>query len=227
MKKKNGWKWTLALTIWCGIGAFSILTSTNYDRFVQWPLPTAATVVFAALTVWLRTKGKREAAAAAREKADREAAAAREKADREAAARKSREEYEERLRKDRERFDRIRFPVAGVTFKNDDGMDRQKILREIALNEDGFVEVWFEEDEELGDESGIRVLTDYGCVGYVRRSDKTAIRRFFDRMTNSRILRVERFENDDGEKIYRADVCITMDREDPEQQWYFDDLHES
>lgn len=220
MKKRNGWKWTLALAIWFGFASFSILTSTNYDQFVQWPVPTAATVVFAALTVWLRTKGKREAAAAA-------ASAAREKADREAAARKSREEYEERLRKDRERFARIRFPVAGVTFKNDDGTDRQKILREIALNADGYAEVWFEEDEELGDESGIRVLTDYGCVGYVRRSDKTAIRRFFDRMTNSRILSVERFENDDGEKIYRADVCITMDREDPEQRWYFDDLHES
>jgi hypothetical protein len=41
------------------------------------------------------------------------------------------------------------------------------------------------------------------------------------------VLAVERFENDDGEKIYRADIVIGMDREDPEQQWYFDELPES
>ena len=135
--------------------------------------------------------------------------------------------WEARRQEDKRRFKRLRFPVAGVTFKNDDGTDRQKILREIALNDDGVAEVSFRENDELGEDSGIEVMTEYGCVGFVRRSDKAEIRRFFDRMAHSQHLGVELFENDDGQKIYRADVCITMDRDDPEQAWYFDELSES
>lgn len=133
---------------------------------------------------------------------------------------------EARIQEDKRRFERLRFPVAGVTFQNADGTDRQKLLREIALNNDGVTDVFFREDDSLGEESGIEVLTEYGCVGFVRRSDKAQVRRFFDRMTHNRYLSVERFENDEGQKIYRADVCITMDRDDPDQRWYFDDLPE-
>ena len=132
-----------------------------------------------------------------------------------------------RIDRDRQRFVRLSFPVAGVTFQNEDKTDRQQILREIALNEDGFCDVWFDEDEDLGEDSGIRVMTELGCVGFLRRSDKKEVHRFFDKMTHSRFLSVERFENDDGQRIYRADVCINMDREDPDQQWYFDELPKS
>ena len=101
---------------------------------------------------------------------------------------------------------------------------RQKILREIAMNNDGSTEVEFREDTALGDESAIEVLTEYGCVGFIRRSDKAKIRRFFDRKVRSSYLWVELFENEEGQKIYRADVNFVMHRDDPEQAWYFDDL---
>ena len=131
-----------------------------------------------------------------------------------------------RMEEDNRRFVRLRFPVAGVTFQNEDKTDRQKILREIVLNNDGIAEVSFSENEKLGDDSGIEVITEYGCVGFVRRSDKAKIRRFFDKTTHSVFLSAERFENDEGQKIYRADVCINIDRDDPDQRWYFNDLPE-
>ena len=140
--------------------------------------------------------------------------------------RQRREALEEERKRQRDQFRYERFAVAGVTFKNDDGSDRQKILREIALNDFGVCDVDFEENEELGEDSGISVMTEYGCVGFIRRSDKAKVRRFFGRQTQSYHLAVDRFEADDGQKIYRADVCITMKRGDPEQQWYFDELSE-
>ena len=142
-------------------------------------------------------------------------------------ARIEREKQEEERRRQRELFRYERYAVAGVTFKNDDGTDRQRILREIYLNSDAHCGVWFEEDEELGEESGIRVLTEFGCVGFVRRSDKAKIRRFFGRAMQTAYLAVELFENDDGQKIYRADIQIVMKRDDPDQQWYFDELQKS
>lgn len=142
-------------------------------------------------------------------------------------ARRLWEEREARIKAERDRFRYVSFPVAGVTFQNEDKTDRQKILREIALNDDGVTAVSFQEEDDLGEESAIRVMTEYGCVGFIRRSDKAKIRRFFDRQTQRICLAVERFEADDGQKIYRADVNITMCRDDPDQQWYFDDLPES
>ena len=67
-------------------------------------------------------------------------------------------------------------------------------------------------------------MTDYGCVGYIRRSDKEEVRRFFDKKVYMKYLEVEHFTNDEGRSIYRADVVIRLDREDPEQRWYFDAL---
>lgn len=174
-------------------------------------------VVLGVLLVKLRMDVRKDREAAAR-------AAQQEKQAREDAQRRARELEEERRKVDRERFRHERFTVAGVTFKNEDGNDRQKILREIALNNDGRCEVWFNESEDLGEDSGISVLTELGCVGFIRRSDKTKVRRFFDKKAQVIYLSVEHFEADDGQKIYRADVVITMCRDDPDQAWYFDDL---
>lgn len=227
MKKRNGWKWMLALTILFGIGFISNLTAPMYDDFVRWPMTAVLTVVLACLTVWMRSNAKKAEAAEARQRLEA-MDVARKKAAEEEEARKA--EWERRAKEEQARRNRFRhesFPVAGVTFKNDDKTDRQQILREIALNDDGSCAVTFEEDEEKGEASAIRVMTEYGCVGHVRHNDKAKIRRFFDRKVNTMVLAVERFENDDGEKIYRADIVIGMDREDPEQQWYFDELPES
>ena len=227
MKKRNGWKWMLALTVLFGMGFLSNLTSPMYDDFVRWPITAALTAVLACLTVWMRSKAKKAEAEDARKKIEAMEEARKKETEAEAArkAEETRRAEEERARRDRFRHEK--FAVAGVTFKNEDKTDRQQILREIALNADGSCAVAFEEDEEKGEDSAIRVMTEYGCVGHVRHNDKAKIRRFFDRKVNTMVLAVERFENDDGEKIYRADIVIGMDREDPEQRWYFDELPES
>lgn len=217
----------LALTILFGIGFVANLTSPVYEDFVRWPISATLTAVLAALTVWMRSNAKKAEAEDARKKLEAMEAARKKEAEAEAArkAEEARRAEEERARRDRFRHEK--FAVAGVTFKNEDKTDRQQILREIALNADGSCAVAFEEDEEKGEDSAIRVMTEYGCVGHVRHNDKAKIRRFFDRKVNTTVLAVDRFENDDGEKIYRADIVIGMDREDPDQQWYFDELPES
>ena len=206
---------TLILFICSALG--SVGTFMSYAE----PTPLAYTlfiwpVIFGVVTWRLRVAVRKERAAG--EAAARQAAED---------ARRAREEAEARRKAEQAKFRYERFPVAGVTFKNEDGTDRQKILREIAMNNDGSTEVEFREDTALGDESAIEVLTEYGCVGFIRRSDKAKIRRFFDRKVRSSYLWVELFENEEGQKIYRADVNVVMHRDDPEQAWYFDDLQES
>lgn len=214
MKKRNGWKWALGFTIWFAISTVATLTSNMYDDYVRWPIAAALTVVLGVLTFFLRSKAKKE-----------EEAESRRRFEAMEAERKQREEREAKVKEFQERYAHIRFPVAGVTFKNDDNVDRQKILLEISFNGKSETDVWLEEeDESLGEESGIRVMTDYGCVGYIRRSDKAEVRRFTGQTICTKYLDVEQFLNDEGEKIYRADVVFVLDRRSPKQQWYFDDL---
>ena len=127
--------------------------------------------------------------------------------------------------RDTARFVRKRYAVAGVTFKNDDGKSRQKILRGFYDEELGIssANCWLEEYEYEG-EPAVRVMTDDGCVGNIRRSDLDEVRSYFDHGISRMHLDVETFENEDDRTIYRADVCISFDREDPEDQWYFE-LH--
>ena len=209
MKKRKGWVWTLGFTIAFALSTVGALTATNYNSFSVWPQPAALCAICAILTIILRSKAKKEEAQwqAAKEQ-EREAKRIAEE-QREIEQAKFRYEY---------------FPVAGVTFQNEDKTDRQKILKEIALNQSGYCDVWFEQNEELGDESGISVMTEFGCVGFIRRSEKQKIRRFFDKPVQAMSLSVERFTNDDGQSIYRADVQIVMKRGEPGQEWYFDDL---
>ena len=212
--------WTLAFSVIFILGGLAQINAREIGVPVYSGIGTLAIgLAFAVLTWRLRVKVKAEQAAA---EARRLAEQRRAEADRIA-----REEREAKLKAERDRFRYEHFPVAGVTFKNEDGTDRQKILREIALNNDGFGAVGFEENEDLGEDSGISVMTEFGCVGFIRRSDKAKVRRFFGRQTQAIYLAVELFESDDGQKIYRADVQITMKRGDPDQQWYFDDLPES
>lgn len=212
--------WTLAFSVIFILGGLAQINTRDLGVPVYSGIGTLIIgVAFAVLTWRLRVKVKEEQAAAeARRLADQR---------RTEADRIAREKREAKLREERDLFRYENFPVAGVTFKNEDGTDRQKILREIALNNDGFAAVSFEENEDLGEDSGISVMTEFGCVGFIRRSDKAKIRRFFGRQTQAIYLAVELFESDDGQKIYRADVQITMKRGDPGQQWYFDDLPES
>ena len=220
MNKDKLSSWTLVIAVILIVGGLIEINNPEFEpelwRAVFW---FVIGIVFAVITWRLRV-------AVGRERDEAEAAARRQQADTAAEYKRQLDEREERIRKERERFQTVRFPVAGVTFKNEDGTDRQKILREIYLNEDGRTRYEFTEDDQEQD-PGIRVTTDIGCVGFIRRSDKKKVRRFYGQNVYTSWLEVEHFVNDEGDKIYRADVCLRMDREDPGEQWFFNDLPES
>lgn len=143
-------------------------------------------VVFAVVCFVVKPKSKKE-------KAAEEAAAAAE------------------FRRKLDSYDCRYFPVAGVTFKNDDGTPRQKILREIC---DGDEEGWARAELEAYTFEGkpaIRVLAGDGCIGNIRSTDVAKVRPFLDRADAEVSVSIERFEDeDDGRKIYRADVEIKV-----------------
>lgn len=222
MNKDKLSSWTLALSVILIVGGWASANNPDFQTTIAGSAGGFLLgVALAFVTWWLRASVRKEKEAAARAQREAESAAEAQRAEQKARAAAE----QEQRRKERERFVYLRFPVAGVTFKNEDGTERQKILREIQLNEDAVTDVFFDEEEEK--DGAIRVMTDTGCVGYIRRSDKEKVRRFFDHPVQGSQLETERFVNDDGEKIYRADVVIVMKRDEPEQQWYFDELQES
>ena len=131
------------------------------------------------------------------------------------------------IKVNRKTFTEVRFPVAGVTFRNDDGTSRQKILREICDGDDFGTALGSLEEYDFEGEQAIRVVTADGCVGNIRKSDLKEASKFLDHMVHHIDVEVETFENDDGKVIYRADVVLNLDPDDPEQRWFFDDLSKS
>jgi hypothetical protein len=122
-----------------------------------------------------------------------------------------------------ERFVSQWFKVAGVTFKNDDGSSRQAILKLLC---DG--------DKEGGDTADIeqyiyenelafRVKTEDGCIGNIRREDVREMKRFYDHGLRSFPVDIESFTAD-RKRIYRAEIEVRMDRENPDHQWFFDEM---
>lgn len=123
----------------------------------------------------------------------------------------------EASRKEREKYQYVSFPVAGVTFKNDDGSSRQKILKEICdSEEEGYARAELEAYTYEG-EPAIRVLVDSDCIGNIRRSDVSKVTPFLDRPGVDVSVSIEQFE-DDGRKIYRADVDIKALKEESAQE---------
>ena len=211
MKKNRGWIWLLVGAVWVTLGTISLMGSPYYDQQQRWPIAAVCAALLWAAAFIVRKMGQKDDA----ENAARWQAAADEK----------QREYDEkvaRVRAFREQHPAIRYAVAGVTFKNEDGTERQKILHEISFNDLAHADVWFDEFEDPDGKPAIRVLTDYGCVGNIRRSDVQNVSRFFDHEVWMKYLEVEQFTNDEGRSIYRADVVFVMDREDPEQGWFFD-----
>ena len=209
--------WTLAFSVIFILGGLAQINAREIGVPVYSGIGTLAIgLAFAVLTWRLRVKVKAEQAAS---EARRLAEQRRAEADRIA--------REKAVKAFQERYVHEAFPVAGVTFQNEDKIDRQKILLEISFNEKAETSAWLEEEKpELGEDSGIMVMTDYGCVGYIRRSDKPRARRFEGKTICTSYLSVEQFTNDEGRSIYRADIVFVIDRKSPNQQWYFDDLPE-
>lgn len=100
------------------------------------------------------------------------------------------------------------FPVAGVTFRNDDGTSRQKILRELCDGED-FVSVPVElEPYEYKGEDAVRVVTPEGCVGNIRREDVEDVMEMLEDGPKEIYMEINTFENENGRTIWRGDVHL-------------------
>ena len=222
MNKSKLSSWTLALFVIFLLGGLAQVSSPQFAESIWTGFGTLAIAAVLGIVTWrLRVSVKKEQAAAAEQRR-------KEQRRRDEAARIAQEEREAAVKAFQERYVHEAFPVAGVTFQNDDKTDRQKILLEISFNEKAETSAWLEEEKpELGEDSGIMVMTDYGCVGYIRRSDKPRARRFEGKTICTSYLSVEQFTNDEGRSIYRADIVFVIDRKSPNQQWYFDDLPES
>lgn len=100
---------------------------------------------------------------------------------------------------------RLVLPLAGVTFDNEDGRSRQKILRELKAN-DGVCDLELEPFTWKGSDA-VRVIVDGEVAGNIRKSDVPKVMEIFDRIENAHVD-VETFTNDDDERIYRADLTI-------------------
>lgn len=100
------------------------------------------------------------------------------------------------------------YPVSGVTFKNEDGSSRQKILRSLCEGDEvGISDVSFEEYKYNG-APAIHVYTVAGCVGNIRKTSVTEFLQYLDNDDYQAYLQIESFENDDEITIYRADVVV-------------------
>lgn len=202
MKKRNGWKWALAFAILSTYSTINLLTSNMYDSFVRWPYSAGFAVVLWILTFWLRSRAKQAEAAEAYEAAQKAANINNNTTPPAGHApsmtvRASSSVVTSRV-----------FPVAGVTFRNDDGSSRQEILREICEGElEGEADCWLEPYLYEG-EMALHVKVGDKCVGNIRRSD---VQKVSDRIMTSKHgsrLEAELFETDDGRELYRADVIF-------------------
>lgn len=100
------------------------------------------------------------------------------------------------------------FSVAGVTFKNDDGTSRQKILRGLCDGED-FISVPVRlEPYDYKGEDAVRVLTSEGCVGNIKRDDVQEVLELLQGSPKDMYMDINSFENENGKTIYRGDVYI-------------------
>lgn len=98
--------------------------------------------------------------------------------------------------------------VAGVTFKNDDGSSRQRILKQIAESSSYTDSTAYLERYLFEGEDAISVSTVLGMVGNIRRTD---VQKVLPIIEGGYIARIypETFEDENDKLVYRADVKIT------------------
>lgn len=96
------------------------------------------------------------------------------------------------------------FRIAGVTFKNDDGSDRQKIIQSLKDNDLIQLNVYSYKGKEA-----IGVYTmDNKQIGNIKDGDIPYVLDRMKTMTKSIIFDIHPFYNDNHEKIYTAKVII-------------------
>lgn len=118
-------------------------------------------------------------------------------------------EDEERRRIWNESHGVILTKAAGVTFKNDDGVSRQRLLKDIYAT--GVFEKVKLVTYEYNGEPAIRIMTSVGCVGNIPANDVESVLAVYERI-NECVLYPDVFENDDDETVYRADIRIEYEK---------------
>ena len=101
----------------------------------------------------------------------------------------------------------IEIAVAGVTFDNDDGTSRQRVLSAIYKENDGGGVQGALEKYEYKGKPAVRVVVEEKCVGVIRNTDLPAILPIVDRVEFVGVY-PDRFKGDDGKTVYRADLRI-------------------
>lgn len=196
-----------------GIVLMTALTNTNIDYSIAVITGLIGAVLTIAGTVLLLRDRRREQAAAReaaekaqlkraademmRKEAERSAAIARQNEEAEAAAR--REEWERT-------YGRFTTNIAGVTFDNDDGSSRQKILRNLAAKS-GSDEVELQEYNYKG-HPAVRVLISGQCIGNIPKERVQEALAVMDIGVENAHLNVESFNASDRGRTYRADLTL-------------------
>lgn len=106
------------------------------------------------------------------------------------------------------RHGKIETTVAGVTFDNEDGTSRQRILKKF-LRENGYdagEEATLQQYEYNG-KPAVYVLLDGQIIGNVPKTHTAEVIRIIDRVEFAAV-HVRRFRSDEGKQIYNADLII-------------------
>lgn len=180
MKKKNGLVWYIVAGVFAVSGLYALASGTSGG---------IATLIVAAALAFVGYKKSSTAKKAT--KAEEEKAAT----------------MAEGQRLFEQKHGTIDCSVSGVTFDNDDGSDRQKILRALLNDpeEDSpdvtFVQYIYKKKPAL------YVMCGDKCVGNVPAEYVEDVLPILDRIELAYIT-PDKFKNDDGVTIYRADLHI-------------------
>lgn len=115
----------------------------------------------------------------------------------------------EQMKLESEKHGRIVTKVAGVTFDNEDGTDRQDILRQYVEN--GSTDAISLVKSSYKGNDAVDVMCGDYCVGKIPKDVIPSVVNVIDRVT-SVIMDVNTFENDEGDEIYRADLTIVYEK---------------
>lgn len=96
--------------------------------------------------------------------------------------------------------------VAGVTFDNEDGTSRQKILKKI--HELGDTADLGLEDYEYNGNPAIRVLVNGQCIGSIPSDRVTELLSIMDRLEDARIKVNDYYSKERHKTIYRAELTL-------------------
>ena len=184
----------------------------NVDEPRSWFAGIFSGIVFALIALAIKRRNEKEKAAY-----DKAVSAHIAKQQEKEAAEKERIETYERQKAARkaehDKYLWASYPVAGVTFRNSDGTSRQRILKDICMGDEyGSSSAWLEQYEYQG-EDAIRVITDEGTVGNIQRRHVSELLPLFDNAPDIMRVDAELFENDEGKKIYRADLVLGLLKE--------------